>query len=105
LKSVRTSSPIDVPHEEFERRIKTQTVPPPELVERGAYSGNVLWVLLASRWNSLRKREVGEAAMKVTRPEYLADWVNSSRRRSRKINCNTNRGGTELFRGVELYLW
>jgi hypothetical protein len=76
-------------------------VPPPELVERGAYSGNVLWALLASRWNSLRKREVGEAAMKVTRPEYLADWVNSSR----KINSNTNRGGTELFRCVELYLW
>ena len=41
-KSIRTSNAIERLHEEFKRRIKTQTVLPPELVEGGGNRGDVV---------------------------------------------------------------
>jgi hypothetical protein len=41
-KSIRTSNAIERLHEKFKRRIKTQTVLPPELVEGGGNLGDIV---------------------------------------------------------------
>jgi putative transposase len=58
-KSIRTSNPIERLHEEFKRRIKTQTVLP-----SAETAPKLFWALLASGQITMRKVEAGEASTK-----------------------------------------
>jgi putative transposase len=81
-KSIRTSNAIERLHEEFKRRIKTQTVLPS--AETAAMS---FWALLASGQITMRKWTVGEASTKghpIRRLTSPHDRLTSSRRRSRQ---------------------
>jgi Transposase, Mutator family len=87
-KSIRTSNAIERLHEEFKRRIKTQTVLPSAETE-----GMLFWALLASGQIKCARWTAGEALMKghpIRRLTSPHDKVISSRRDRAKINSNTN---------------
>jgi transposase-like protein len=86
-KSIRTSNAIERLHEEFKRRIKTQTVLPS--VETAA---KLFWALLASGQITMRKADGWQASTKSLPIQRLTsphDRVTTPRRRSRKKQIPT----------------
>ena len=81
-KSIRTSNAIERLHEEFKRRIKTQTVLP-----SAETAAMLFWALLASGQITMRKSTAGEASPKsrpIRRLTSPHDAVTSSCWRSRQ---------------------
>ena len=90
-RSARTTNAIERLHEEFKRRIKTQTVLP-----SADTAAMLFWALLASGQDQhAQGRWLADAGNKTTQPIDLAALrVLSKCRRSRHPNSNTNRDGT-----------
>ena len=91
-KSARTTNAIERLHEEFKRRIKTQTVLP-----SAETAAMLFWALLASGQITMRKVDGWQSLTQnspITRLTLLPDHVSSSNRRPRQSNSNPNRDGT-----------
>src|SRR6202030_3668797 len=91
-KSIRTSNAIERLHEEFKRRIKTQTVLP-----SAETAAMLFWALLASGQITMRKVDGWQSLTQklADKPiDLAADHVSLSNRRWRQSNSNTNRDGT-----------
>ncbi len=92
-KSIRTSNAIERLHEEFKRRIKTQTVLP--CAETAAM---LFWALPprvrspCARSTDGRPSPRNPSIRSLTSPH---DWITSCRPKTRQINSNTSRDGTD----------
>ena len=92
-KSARTTNAIERLHEEFKRRIKTQTVLP-----SAETAAMLFWALLAAGQITMRKVDgwhTLNANSSTSRLTLLPDPISSFDRRLRQTNSNTNSDGTQ----------
>jgi transposase-like protein len=91
-RSARTTNAIERLHEEFKRRIKTQTVLP-----SADTAAMLFWALLASGQINMRKVDGWKTSLQdnsISRLISPLDSVLSKCRRPRHTDSNTNRDGT-----------